>query len=95
MNVRDTTLWGADGIPIPPSLLDRKNKVVHFEDFSGAGLNTTDGKWKTNTVQTGGTPTVALVADAANGEVACSLDATDEVQRAELYWGDMLILTLH
>ena len=87
VDVRDTTLWGADGIPIPPSLLDRANKVNHFEDFEGAALNSTDGKWGTNTVGAGG-PTVALVADTANGEVACILEATNQLQRAELYWNN-------
>jgi len=88
-NIIDTTLWGADGLKIPPSFRD-KAKVGIFEDFEGAALNITDGKWASNTVETGGSPTVSLTADTANGEVGIAIDTTNEVQRAELYWNDQL-----
>ncbi len=72
---------------VQPTKLDRAKYVNHFSDFEGAALNVTDGKWATNIVGAG-PPTVALVSDTANGEVACTLEATNQLQRAELYWND-------
>lgn len=77
---------------VQPSKLDRAFYCNFFDDFLGAALNVTDGQWKTNTVETGGTPTVTLGTDVADGDVACLLDNTNEVQRAELYWGDQLVI---
>ena len=66
------------------------------EDFVGAGYSsiptsaTAGFPWIKKTVQTGGTPTVAKVANVGGGIVACALDATSEKQEASLYAADVL-----
>ena len=61
------------------------------EDFIGAGhagSPATGYPWVKKTVQTGGTPTVAIVANAAAGIAALALDAASEKQEATLYAND-------
>lgn len=70
--------------------------LAYRDDFLGAGSlvipaaaaaeNGVD--WVKKLVQTGGTPTVAGLANAAGGIVQCAIDATAEKQEATLYWGD-------
>jgi len=60
-------------------------QVNLFEDFLGASLNVTDGRWRTVEV---GDASAALVANAHAGELALSLAATDEAEDAVLYQGD-------
>ncbi|MHC4611103.1 MAG: LamG domain-containing protein, partial [Planctomycetota bacterium] len=64
---------------------DVARQVEYFEDFLGAQINTTDGRWKTVDV---GDATQGLVADAHGGEVALALAATSEAEDAVLYHGD-------
>ena len=79
--------------------INRYTAVVLDEDFvgpshaAGAGIPTaaTVGyPWIQKTVKTGGTPTVAAVANAAGGVIRCALDATSEKQEATLYAADVL-----
>jgi hypothetical protein len=66
------------------------------EDFLGAGHASlpTNGSpstgypWVQRTVKTGGSPTVAIVANSVGGIVAMALDATSEKQEASLYAND-------
>jgi len=68
------------------------------EDFIGAGHAAIPAAgspavgypWVKKTVQTGGTPTVVIVANSAGGIVALALDATSEKQEASLYCNDQL-----
>lgn len=92
--IKGIAQWAANDRRMEPELIDREFYVEWFDDFNHAALNVTDGPWKSNTVETGGTPTVALVADTAGGEVACTLEATSESQRAELYFGDQLTVDI-
>jgi hypothetical protein len=77
----------------------RYTTVVLDEDFVGpshaaaAGIPTvaTVGyPWIQKTVKTGGTPTVAAIANAGGGVIRCALDATSEKQEASLYAADVL-----
>lgn len=61
--------------------------VDEWEDFHGY-LNTHPLRWKSTTVETAGSPTAAVVADAANGEWKGTLAATNELESARLDWGD-------
>ena len=56
-----------------------------FDDFIGAALNVTDGRWATVDV---GDATQGVVADAHGGQFALALAATDEAEDAVLYHGD-------
>lgn len=68
------------------------------EDFIGAGHSAIPAggapavgyPWVKKTQQTGGTPTVAVVANSAGGTVRNALDATSEKQEATLYANDQL-----
>lgn len=67
------------------------------EDFTGPGFSATlptsaaSGiAWIQKTVQTGGTPSVAVVSNAAGGVVRLALDSTSEKQEATLYAADVL-----
>lgn len=64
---------------------DSARQVECFDDFLGAELNTTDGRWKTVDV---GDATQGLVTDAHGGEFALALAATSEAEDAVLYQGD-------
>jgi hypothetical protein len=71
--------------------------IFYEEDFMGAGKSaafptsaTVGSDWIKKTVQTGGTPTVGAIANAAFGQVQLALDATSEKQEASLYWADKL-----
>ena len=77
--------------------INRYTAVVLDEDFVGpshtAGIPTaaTVGyPWIKKTVQTGGAPSVAAIANAAGGVVRAALDATSEKQEASLYAADVL-----
>lgn len=63
--------------------------VQMVEDFLGLVVDTTV-RWATHEVKTAGTPTHALVANAANGKVRLALDATSEAQLEEIDGGDVL-----
>lgn len=58
------------------------------EDFLGAVLNTTDSVWKLQDTSAAGTPTLAIVDDAADGQFQLKFDAQNEVQTLTLYFGD-------
>ena len=47
--------------------------------------------WVKRTVQTGGTPTVAILANSAGGTVRLAIDATSEKQESTLYGNDQLV----
>jgi len=74
----------------------RYSAVNLDEDFTGPGFSTlatsaTAGcAWIKKTVQTGGTPSVGPVANAAGGVIRLSLDNTSEKQEATLYAADVL-----
>jgi hypothetical protein len=77
--------------------IQRFSAVILDEDFVGpshtAGIPTaaTVGyPWIKKTVQTGGAPSVAAIANAAGGVVRFALDATSEKQEASLYAADVL-----
>jgi hypothetical protein len=79
--------------------LTRYTTVILDEDFvgpshaAGAGIPTaaTVGyPWIQKTVKTGGSPTVAAIANAAGGIIRLALDATSEKQEASLYAADVL-----
>lgn len=77
--------------------IQRYTAVVLDEDFVGpshtAGIPTaaTVGyPWIKKTVQTGGSPTVAAIANAGGGIIRAALDATSEKQEASLYAADVL-----
>ena len=68
------------------------------EDFLGPGHSSipsngspaTGYPWVQRTQKTGGTPTVAIVANSGGGIIALATDATSELQEATLYANDML-----
>ncbi len=74
----------------------RYTAVTLDEDFTGPGFSalptsaTSGCAWIKKTVQTGGTPTVAPVANAGGGIIRLALDATSEKQEASLYAADVL-----
>jgi hypothetical protein len=75
----------------------RYQAVILDEDFIGpshtAGIPTTATvgyPWIKKTVQTGGSPSVAPIANAAGGVIRNSIDATSEKQEATLYAADVL-----
>lgn len=79
--------------------LARFSTVILDEDFvgpahtGGSGIPTsaTVGyPWIQKTVKTGGSPSVAAIANAAGGIVRCSIDVTSEKQEASLYAADVL-----
>lgn len=77
--------------------IQRYTAVVLDEDFVGpshtAGIPTaaTVGyPWIKKTVQTGGVPSVAAIANAGGGIIRAALDATSEKQEASLYAADVL-----
>lgn len=78
--------------------IQRFASVTLDEDFFGPGHTTLPAAgtpsvgypWVKKTVQTGGTPSVAPVANAAGGIIRLALDATSEKQEASLYANDNL-----
>lgn len=76
----------------------RNAAAIIDEDFVGPGHTTipangspaTGYLWVKRTQQTGGTPTVAAVANSGGGIVQIALDATSEKQEASLYANDSL-----
>jgi hypothetical protein len=71
--------------------------VILSEDFVGpshtAGIPTTATvgyPWIQKTVKTGGSPSVAAIANAGAGVIRLSIDATSEKQEATLYAADVL-----
>jgi hypothetical protein len=76
----------------------RLSAVILDEDFIGPGHSSIPAfgspasgyPWVKHTQQTGGSPTVAIVANSAGGVVACALDATSEKQEATIYANDQL-----
>lgn len=76
--------------------IQRYSAVTLDEDFTGPGFSsiptsaTAGCAWIKKTVQTGGTPTVAPVANAPAGIIRAALDATSEKQEATLYAADVL-----
>lgn len=77
--------------------ITRYTAVILDEDFVGpshtAGIPTaaTVGyPWIKKTVQTGGAPSVAAIANAGGGIIRAALDATSEKQEASLYAADVL-----
>lgn len=73
---------------------DFENYIGFEDDFVGAALNTTDGKWGTTIVKTAGTPLAQLRANEPDGVVELVLDTTAEQQVAELNWGDQRNIAL-
>jgi hypothetical protein len=78
--------------------IQRFTSVTIDEDFFGPGHTTLPAAgspsvgypWVKKTVQTGGTPSVAPVANAPGGIIRFALDATSEKQEASLYANDNL-----
>lgn len=77
------------------------NSPLYFDDdFIGAGHNAgipaagapVAGYAWVKKIVGAAPPTVALVANAAGGQIACTLTATSEKQDAALYWNDNLSL---
>lgn len=64
--------------------------VVVYDDFLGTALNT--NTWGSRDA---GAATEAVVADAPNGAVGLTLDATSEVQVAGIDWADQRTLVLN
>ena len=71
--------------------------VQFYDDFLGAGFAaalptsaTAGNPWVAKTIQTGGTPTVAGLANGVGGQITVALDATSEAQTALLYFADQL-----
>ena len=81
------TVTFEDVLPVAP--------IVYYQDFLGEGYATipaAGSAWRTvdfvtKIVLTAGTPTVAGVAKAIGGQVACALAATSEKEDAVLYLG--------
>jgi len=65
---------------------DVAGQIQYFDDFIGAGVNVTDGQWKTVDA---GDATQAPVADVHAGQFALTLAATSEAEQAVLYHGDL------
>jgi hypothetical protein len=70
------------------SLIDRSRRVHVFEDFVGRALNVTDGIFAVKDTSAAGTPTQAIVADAADGQFAMAFSNTNEAQILTLYTND-------
>lgn len=76
--------------------INRYTAATLDEDFTGPGFSTipttaTAGcAWIKKLIETGGTPAVAPVANAACGIIRLSLDATSEKQEATFYAADVL-----
>lgn len=76
--------------------VNRQAPLQYRDDFLGAGSAVIPAAgsaasgvdWVKKIVDTGGTPTVASLANAGGGVTRCALDATSEKQEATLYWGD-------
>lgn len=60
-----------------------------FNEFSASALTT---PWATRTAKTAGSPTVALLANTADGVWEGALDNTSEAQTAGVDWGDSLLI---
>ncbi|MGH6684030.1 MAG: hypothetical protein ACRECA_08955 [Pseudolabrys sp.] len=60
----------------------------HTAGVPAAGSPTAGYPWVKKIVDTSGTPTAAIVANAAGGVMQCALDATSEKQEATLYQND-------
>lgn len=79
--------------------IQRYTAVILDEDFVGPSHAAAGGiptaatagyPWIQKTVKTGGSPSVAAIANAGGGIVRCSIDATSEKQEATLYAADVL-----
>lgn len=70
--------------------VNRHDYVEVFEDFMGQALDGTNSPWATKDTSAAGTPTLAITADAAQGELKLQFDATDEAQILTLYGGNNL-----
>lgn len=75
----------------------RYTAVTFEDDFAGPGYSaalptsaTSGFPWIKKTVQTGGTPSVAVVSNSPGGLLRLALDATSEKQEASLYAADVL-----
>lgn len=75
-----------------PYLLDQDFDGPGHTTIPAAGSPAAGYPWVKKTVQTGGTPSVGPLANAAGGVIACALDATSEKQEATLYSNDALFL---
>lgn len=70
-----------------------KDYAVFVDDFFGADTFTTAGQgspWAIADTSSAGTPTYATVSPSATGEVALTLEATNEVQNVCLSFGNKL-----
>ena len=79
----------------------RESACQFYDDFEGpdivipaAGAAESGCKWVKKIVGAA-PPTVAGVADTANGVIACTLTNADQKQDAALYWDDQLTLPLN
>lgn len=73
----------------------RRNFIHQVDDFLGAPTAAGDIPGRTTqTTQTGGSPSVLHVDGSVSGEVAMTLDATDEEQAAAMDFGNVLCLAL-
>jgi hypothetical protein len=79
----------------------RESACQFYDDFEGpdivipaAGAAESGCKWVKKIVGAA-PPTVAGVANTANGIIACALTAADQKQDAALYWDDQLTLPLN
>src|SRR5271157_5718686 len=73
--------------------------IVHYQEFLGqaavaipAAGSVVDGFEFVSKIVGAGPPTLAGVANAIGGQVACTLAATSEKEDCVLYWGDNLAL---
>ena len=68
--------------------------IVFYDDFNGAGLQTTD-QWTAIDVSSAGNTTPLIAADVGNGVARLPLDVTSEAQESGLTWGDQRPLVLN
>lgn len=76
-------------------VVEKMSPIAFYDDFVGAGKSggafpasaTAGSDWAKKIVGAA-PPTVAGVANAVGGQVACTLTSTSEKQDAVLYWGD-------
>lgn len=69
-----------------------QNRVRVFEDFLADAGATLPTPWGTHDTSTAGSPTIAYVADALNGEFTLAHDSQAEAQNIALYWADQLMI---
>jgi hypothetical protein len=90
-NFFDTTTFEITDINSPLQFDDDFIGAGHTAGIPAAGSPTAGYPWVKKIVGAA-PPTVALVSNAAGGQVACALTATSEKQDAALYWNDSLAL---